>query len=85
MKKIMFLLAFAGMGLFGNANNGKIFNEKINIKELTAKASPKKTTVGSWMYTVNCPDHVYTGCCWATQSEAYMYGEMSFAIHCPFA
>lgn len=81
----MFLLAFAGMGLFANANNGKIFNEKINIKELTANASSKKTTIVQWMYTVHCPGHVYTGCCWATQEEAYMHGEMSYANHCPFS
>ena len=70
MKKIMFILAFAGIGLFASASNGKIGGSKPTVK----KALNKKTLL-QYSVSVYCPGAgVHTGCCWNSAYEAYAAG-----------
>ena len=80
MKKLMFLLAFAGIGLFANAGNGKIKKvDLVKVKMEKKEVSPKLV---QWMYTVTCGGRTYTGCCWDTQAQAQFHGETAALREC---
>jgi hypothetical protein len=75
MKKIMFILAFVGIGLFASASNGKIEKIKLPIKkELKSdkvsieslKSKPNLQYYG-W---VTCGGHTYTICCFSSYGVA---------------
>lgn len=78
----MVVVLFMNISLFATANNGKIWEKKICIGELTSKAPLKTKVVAVWMYTVTCGGHVYTGCCWETQSQAYAHGQIEAYHSC---
>jgi hypothetical protein len=70
MKKIMFILAFVGIGLFASASNGKGNKIKSSEKK-TIKTKLEKPLKNDWMAVVNCPNGLHiTSCCYSSQTVA---------------
>ncbi len=73
MKKIMFILAFTSMGIFASASNGKVKLPVKTVKIILDKSLKPELT--QYSYIVTCPSgDVFTGCCYNSQSSAYLHG-----------
>jgi hypothetical protein len=91
----MFVLAFAGIGLFANASIGKV-NSKSLVEKTTktlishnfTKTTDKVTVAppGGWSFSVGCGNgNVVVGCCWATAEEALNAGIAAASVACASA
>jgi hypothetical protein len=71
MKKIMFILAFVGIGLFASASNGKVEKIKLPINKEVKKSKNEMSSLPPSVYIrITCANgNQYTVCCyWSTQT-----------------
>lgn len=82
MKKIILAVAFAGIGLFASASNGKMGTKlKSPIKKQFQNI--KKHPLTQWQVTVTCGGQTHVACCFGSYQAADSYGDWMIANLCP--
>lgn len=76
MKKIFYLLAFASINLFANTKTEKLKKNdlKEHLRTFKIKEPNKSPYLHGWQANISCGGHMYTICCYTTESQAYSAG-----------